>query len=65
MKEILMTLVAVFCCTNTLSAQDTQANRNQTYEIMLNNVEYTHRNEKLSAGEAVGKVLSGVMTLPR
>lgn len=62
MKEILMTLVAVFCCANTLSAQDAQADRNQTYEIMLNNVEYTHRNEKLSTGEAVGKVLSGVIT---
>ena len=29
---------------------------------MLNNVEYTHRDEKLSAGEAVGQILSGVLT---
>ena len=57
-----MTLAVVLCCTNTLSAQDAQANRNQVFQIMLNNVEYTHRNEKLSAGEAIGKILSGVVT---
>ncbi len=62
MKKIFMTLAVVLCCTNTLSAQDAQANRNQVFQIMLNNVEYTHRNEKLSAGEAVGKILSGVVT---
>lgn len=62
MKKILMTLAAVLCCSLTVSAQDAQANRNQVYEIMLNNVEYTHRDEKLSAGEAVGQILSGVLT---
>ena len=62
MKKIFMTLAVVLCCTNTLSAQDAQANRNQVFQIMLNNVEYTHRNEKLSAGEAIGKILSGVVT---
>ena len=62
MKKILMTIAAVLCCSLTVSAQDAQANRNQVYNIMLNNVEYTHRDEKLSAGEAVGQILSGVLT---
>ncbi len=62
MKKILMTLAAALCCSLTVSAQDAQANRNQVYNIMLNNVEYTHRDEKLSAGEAVGQILSGVLT---
>ena len=62
MKKILMTIAAVLCCSITVSAQDTQTNRNQVYNIMLNNVEYTHRDEKLSAGEAVGQILSGVLT---
>ena len=62
MKKILMTIAAVLCCYLTVSAQDTQTNRNQVYNIMLNNVEYTHRDEKLSAGEAVGQILSGVLT---
>ncbi len=57
-----MTIAAVLCCSLTVSAQDTQTNRNQVYNIMLNNVEYTHREEKLSAGEAVGQILSGVLT---
>lgn len=57
-----MTIAAVLCCSLTVSAQDTQTNRNQVYNIMLNNVEYTHRDEKLSAGEAVGQILSGVLT---
>ena len=57
-----MTLAAVLCCTISVSAQDTQEGRNQTYKITLGNVQYTHHNEKLSAGEAIGKVLSGVLT---
>lgn len=57
-----MTIAAVLCCSLTVSAQDTQTNRNQVYNIMLNNVEYTHRDKKLSAGEAVGQILSGVLT---
>ena len=57
-----MTIAAVLCCSLTVSAQDTQTNRNQVYNIMLNNVEYNHRDEKLSAGEAVGQILSGVLT---
>lgn len=59
MKKILMTLVAVLCCVMTVSAQKS---RNQMYNITLGNVEYAHHNEKLSAGQAVGKVLAGVLT---
>ena len=62
MKKILMTLAAVLCCTMTVSAQDTQAGRNRSYNIVLNNVQYTHRDEKMSAGEAVGKILTSVLT---
>jgi hypothetical protein len=36
--------------------------RNRTYRITLGNVQYAHHNEKMSAGDAVGKVLSGVLT---
>ena len=57
-----MTLAAVLCCTMTISAQETQENRNRSYNIVLNNVQYTHRDEKMSTGEAVGKILTGVLT---
>ena len=64
-----MTLAAVFCCTMTVSAQEdgehqssAQTDRNRTYRITLGNVQYTHHDEKMSAGEAVGKVLTGVLT---
>ena len=62
MKKILMTLAAVLCCTMTVSAQDTQEGRNRTYDITLGNVQYAHHDEKMSAGDAVGKVLTGVLT---
>ena len=62
MKKTLMTLAAVFCCAIAVSAQDTQTDRNKTYRITLGNVQYTHHNEKMSAGDAVGKVLAGVLT---
>ena len=62
MKKILLTLAAVLCCTMTVSAQDAQEGRNRTYNITLGNVQYTHHDEKLSAGDAVGKVLTGVLT---
>ena len=61
-KKILLTLAAVLCCIITVSAQDAQEGRNRTYNITLGNVQYTHHNEKLSAGDAVGKVLTGVLT---
>ena len=62
MKKILLTLAAVLCCMMTVSAQDAQEGRNRTYNITLGNVQYTHHDEKLSAGDAVGKVLTGVLT---
>jgi hypothetical protein len=62
MKKIIMTLAAVLCCAITVSAQDAQTNRNRMYRITLGNVQYTHHNEKLSTGETIGKVLSGVLT---
>ncbi|MBR6276210.1 MAG: hypothetical protein IKR31_04670 [Prevotella sp.] len=69
MKKILMTLAAVLCCAITVSAQEdgerqssAQTDRNRTYRITLGNVQYAHHNEKMSAGEAVGKVLTGVLT---
>ena len=57
-----MTLAAVLCCSISVSAQDSQEGRNRAYNITLGNVQYTHHDEKLSAGEAVGKVLTGVLT---
>lgn len=62
MKKILTTLAAILCCAITISAQDVQTNRNRTYRITLGNVQYAHHNEKMSAGDAVGKVLSGMLT---
>ena len=57
----MMTIVAI-CCILTASAQENQADRNKVYTIVLNNVEYTHRGEKMSAGEAIGKALASVLT---
>lgn len=62
MKKILMT--AILCCTITVSAQEdgehqssAQTDRNRTYRITLGNVQYAHHDEKMSAGDAVGKIL--------
>ena len=57
-----MTLAAVLCCVLTVSAQDAQEGRNRTYSITLGEVQYTHHDEKMSAGDAVGQVLTGVLT---
>ena len=59
MKKILLTLAAILCCTSFVQAQE---ERNRTYSITLGNVEYAHHDEKMSAGEAVGKILAGVAT---
>ena len=59
MRKILMTLAAVLCCAMTISAQ---TDRNRTYRITLNNVQYAHHDEKMSAGDAVGKILAGALT---
>ena len=55
-------MAALLCCAISVSAQDVPSDRNRTYRITLNNIQYTHHNEKMSAGEAVGKVLTGVLT---
>ena len=57
-----MMLAAAFCCAMTMMAQDSQEARNRVYSITLGNVQYAHHDEKMSTGEAVGKVLSGVLT---
>ena len=62
MKKLVMTLAAVLCCTFTISAQNVQADRNKQYNIVLNNSQYTHRDEKMSTGDAVSKILTGVLT---
>ena len=54
-----MTLAAVLCCTLAVWAQ---GDRNRTYRITLDDVKYAHHDEKVSAGEAVGKILTGVLT---
>ena len=56
-------LAAFLCCTIiTTSAQEVAPDRNCTYNIVLNNVQYTHHNDKMSVGDAVGAVLTGVLT---
>ena len=62
MKKLVMTLAAVLCCTLTVSAQDAQVVRNKKYNIVLNSSQYTHRDDKMSTGEAVSKILTGVLT---
>ena len=63
MKKNLLTLTALLCCTIiTTSAQEVAPDRNRTYNIVLNNVQYTHHNDKMSVGDAVGAVLTGVLT---
>lgn len=57
-----MTLAAVLCCAMTVSAQGSQEGRNRTYRITLNDVQYAHHDEKMSAGEAVGKILTSALT---
>lgn len=54
-----MMLAAVLCCTLSIRAQEV---RNQVYKITLGNVQYAHHNEKMTAGEAIGQVLAGVLT---
>ena len=57
-----MTLAASLCCIAIASAQDAETDRNQVYHIGLGNVQYAHHDEKMSTGEAVGKILSGIAT---
>ena len=48
--------------TTTIWAQEVQTDRNQKYYITLGKVDYPHHGEKMSAGEAVGKIVTGVLT---
>jgi len=57
--RFLMTVAAVFCCTLSVSAQE---GRNRTYNIKLGTMQYVHHDEKMSTGEAVGKILTGIAT---
>lgn len=59
MKRFLMTLAAVLCCAIIAFAQ---SERNQIFKIKLGEVKYAHHGEKMSTGDAVGKVISGVLT---
>lgn len=59
MRKILLTLAVIICCTSFVQAQEV---RNRTFTITLGNVQYAHHDEKMSAGEAVGKILVGVAT---
>ena len=54
-------VLAAFICMAAMNMH-AQEDRNRTYRITLGNVQYAHHDEKMSAGEAVGKVLSGVLT---
>ena len=62
MKKIIWTLAAVFCCIATASAQNAEEGRNRTYNIVLDKVEYTHRDDKMSTGEAVSKLVTGILS---
>lgn len=59
MTKRLMMMVAVLCCIISVSAQEA---RNQIYRITLGNVQYAHHNEKMSAGDAVGAIVTGLAT---
>ena len=62
MKKIIWTLAAVFCCIATASAQNAEEGRNRTYNIVLDKAEYTHRDDKMSTGEAVSKLVTGILS---
>ena len=58
-----MTLAAIVCCAFSALAQDAQQEaRNRTYNITLGNVQYAHHDEKMSADEAVSKIITGALT---
>ncbi len=61
-KKILVAMAALICGTMMATAQQVKEGRNQTFNIAMGNVSYTHHDEKLSANDAVGKVLTGVLT---
>ena len=55
-----MVMMAVLLC-SALSVS-AQVERNQIYNIMLGEIRYTHHNEKMSAGDALGQIIVGAMT---
>ena len=59
MQKIVTIVVLICAIAFQVNAQE---NRNQTYNITLGNVQYAHHDEKMSAGEAIGKVLTGLAT---
>jgi hypothetical protein len=59
MQKIITIVVLICAIAFQVNAQE---NRNQTYNITLGNVQYAHHDEKMSAGEAIGKVLTGLAT---
>lgn len=59
MKKMMITLAAVLCCAMAVWAQ---GDRNRTFRITLDDVKYAHHDEKMTAGDAVGKILTGVLT---
>ena len=61
MRKILLATAAL-CCAVYAFGQNGQEGRNRTYRITLNNVQYAHHDEKMSAGDAVGKILTGALT---
>lgn len=61
MRKILLATAAL-CCAVYAFGQNGQEDRNRTYRITLNNVQYAHHDEKMSAGDAVGKILTGALT---
>ena len=61
MKNIFMA-AALLCCALTMTAQDSQTERNKMYRITLGKVEYAHHKEKMSTNDAVGKALTGIVT---
>ena len=60
-KLFLVSLLTLLVTTN-MWAQEVQTDRNQKYNITLGKVDYPHHGEKMSAGEAVGKIVTGVLT---
>lgn len=58
-NRILVALAAILCCLISVSAQE---ERNQIYNIMLGNVQYTHSDDKETAGEKVNKIITGLAT---
>ena len=61
MKKIIIAMTFL-CIASSVFAQEAQTDRNRKYNITLNNVQYTHHDEKISATDAISKVVTGVLT---